>query len=144
MLTTDLDDPGYGWNRSLPTTGASRSIRQLWSALDGRNLATDQTAFVTTAKQPAQPAASHAIKPQVRCPVITRKPTHCKTVASQTTPVVLWLFKEVLIDLFEHEGLFDDNAAVMLDHERGKVGAVDEHQAGVDPFGIVNGLGTEA
>jgi hypothetical protein len=42
MLTTDLDDPGYGWNRSLPTTGASRSIRQLWSALDGRNLATDQ------------------------------------------------------------------------------------------------------
>jgi hypothetical protein len=41
MLTTDLDDPGYGWNRSLPTTGASRSIRQLWSALDGRNLATD-------------------------------------------------------------------------------------------------------
>jgi hypothetical protein len=42
MLTTDLGDPGYGWNRSLPTTSASRSIRQLWSALDGRNLATDQ------------------------------------------------------------------------------------------------------
>jgi len=42
MLTTDLDDPGYGWNRSLPTTGASGSIRQLWSALDGRNLAADQ------------------------------------------------------------------------------------------------------
>lgn len=72
-----------------------------------------------------------------------RGATVCKTVGSQTTPAVLRLFEEVLIDLFEHEGLFDDNAAVMLDHERGQLGAIDEHQAGVHAVGIVHGLGAE-
>ena len=42
----------------------------------------------------------------------------CKTVGSHTTPIVLWLFEEVLIDLFEHVGPFDDNAAVMLNHSK--------------------------
>jgi hypothetical protein len=29
----------------------------------------------------------------------------------------LGLFEEVLVDLLENEGLFDDDAAVVLDHE---------------------------
>jgi hypothetical protein len=56
---------------------------------------------------------------------------------------VLRLFKEVLIYLFEHERLFDDHPAVMLDHQRGQLGAVDEHQAGVHALCIVNGLRAE-
>jgi len=54
-------------------------------------------------------------------------PEVCKTVGSRTTSTVLRIFKEVLVYLFEHEGLFDNHAAVVLDHERGKLGAIDEH-----------------
>lgn len=61
----------------------------------------------------------------------------------QMTLSVLRLFKEVLIDLFEDKGLFDDDAAVMLNHECGQLGAVDEHQAGVHPLCIVDSLGAE-
>src|SRR5690242_17045585 len=83
MLTTDLDDPGYGWNRSLPTTGASRSIRQLWSALDGRNLAMDQMlpeasacpVWCSIGRQPRvlfpdwrlSVPRSHTVPPKYRC-----------------------------------------------------------------------------
>ncbi len=57
------------------------------------------------------------------------------------TSTVLRIFEEVLVYLFEHEGLFNNHAAVVLDHERGKLGAIDEHEAGVHALRIVNGLG---
>jgi hypothetical protein len=35
---------------------------------------------------------------------------------------MLWLFEEVLIDLLADKGFLDDDAAVMFDHQSGKLG----------------------
>jgi hypothetical protein len=89
MLTTDLDDPGYGWNRSLPTTGASRSIRQLWSALDGRNLATDKMLTCGSARDicgmSAPPAVQGVAFAKVTHGAMAAGVTACKTAGSDKT-----------------------------------------------------------
>jgi hypothetical protein len=57
---------------------------------------------------------------------------------------LLLVLEEVLVDLLEDECLLGDDAAVVLDHEAGELGSVDEDEAGVDPVGVVVGLGAEA
>ena len=55
----------------------------------------------------------------------------------------LFFFEEVLIYLFQDEGFFDDDAAVVFDHECCQFGAVDEDKACIDAFGVVAGVGAE-
>jgi hypothetical protein len=55
----------------------------------------------------------------------------------------LFFFEEVLIYLFQNEGFFDDNTAVMFDHESCKFGAVNEDKACIDAFCVVAGVGAE-
>jgi hypothetical protein len=45
--------------------------------------------------------------------------------------------------LFQDEGFFDDNAAVVFDHEGCQFGAVNEDKACIDAFGVVAGVGAE-
>lgn len=52
--------------------------------------------------------------------------------------------EKVLIYLFQDKRLFDDDIAVMFDHERGEFGPVDEDQPRVGAFGVVAGVGAEA
>jgi hypothetical protein len=42
MLTTDLDEPGHGWNGSPIASGATRLSRRSWTTPDNLDLATDQ------------------------------------------------------------------------------------------------------
>jgi hypothetical protein len=52
-------------------------------------------------------------------------------------------FEEVFIYLFEDKRLFDDNTAVMFDHESREFGTVNEDKPRVDAFGVVAGIGAE-
>jgi len=51
--------------------------------------------------------------------------------------------EEVFVDLLEGVGLLSDHAAVVLDHESGQFGSVDEDQTSVHPLGIVTRIGAE-
>src|SRR5690348_3536718 len=51
--------------------------------------------------------------------------------------------EEVFVDLLEGVGLLNDHAAVVLDHESGQFGSVDEDQTSVHPLGIVTRIGAE-
>jgi hypothetical protein len=54
MLTTDLDEPGYGWNGSPIASGATRLSRRLWTTPDSLDLATDQKAGGSNPSERAQ------------------------------------------------------------------------------------------
>ena len=45
--------------------------------------------------------------------------------------------------MFQDEGIFDNNAAVVFDHQGCKLGAVDEDKACINALGEVAGIGTE-
>jgi hypothetical protein len=61
MLTTGLDEPGRRWDGSLAATGASRLARRWWTALDNRDLATDQKAGGSSPSERASEATGQGL-----------------------------------------------------------------------------------
>ena len=49
----------------------------------------------------------------------------------------LALVEEVLVHFLEDKGVLDPDPTIVLHHQLGQFGSVDEHNAGVDPFCIV-------
>jgi hypothetical protein len=61
MLTTGLDETGRRWDGSLAATGASRLARRWWTALDNRDLATDQKAGGSSPSERASEATGQGL-----------------------------------------------------------------------------------